>query len=70
MDPRTSYPIEEMLSATIVAERGIEAEALSKAVMVNGGKWTKEFLKKRADVRAIIFYRQADGATASARLNF
>jgi FAD:protein FMN transferase len=70
MDPRTGRPIEGVLSATIITRRGVDAEALSKAVMVMGVEKSKEFLKKRKDVRAIIYYGKPDGTISSTRLNF
>lgn len=70
MDPRTGYPIAEMLSATVVTQRGVDADALSTAVMVMGVERTKAFLSRRAEVRAVLYYRQPDGAVGSIRLNF
>lgn len=70
MDPRTGRPVEGILSATIITPRGVEAEALSKAVMVRGVEWAKEFLKKRPSTRAILFYSEPEGGLSSTRLNF
>jgi thiamine biosynthesis lipoprotein len=70
MNPRTGYPIDGVLSATIITPRGVEAEALSKAVMVMGVEKAKDFLKQRKDTRAIIYYRQTEGNVDSIRLNF
>jgi len=70
MDPRTGYPVGEMLSATVITQRGVDAEVFTKVLMVMGVKGAKEYLKKRPDVRAILYYRQPDGALGSARLNF
>ncbi|MEK6322161.1 MAG: FAD:protein FMN transferase [Acidobacteriota bacterium] len=70
MDPRTGHPIEGLLSATIITPAGVEAEALSKALMVMGVEKARAFLKNRPHVRAILFYRQPEGGSGSARLNF
>ena len=70
MDPRTGFPIEGMLSATVITPRGVDAEVYSKVVMVSGIDGAKNYLKRHSDIRAIIFYRQADGTVASVRLNF
>jgi thiamine biosynthesis lipoprotein len=70
MNPLTGYPIDGVLSATIITRRGVDAEALSKAVMVMGIEKAKIFLKGRRDTRAIIYYRQAEGSVGSIRLNF
>jgi FAD:protein FMN transferase len=70
MDPRTGHPIEGLLSATIITPRGVEAEALSKAVLVSGIECAKELLRKRPGVRALLYYRQPDGSLGSLRLNY
>jgi thiamine biosynthesis lipoprotein len=70
MDPRTVHPIEGMLGATIITPLGVEAEALSKATMLNGIEWTKQLAKKRADVRAILYYSGQDGKLASTQIGF
>jgi len=70
MDPRTGHPIEGMLGATIITPLGVEAEALSKAAMLNGIEWTKQFAKKRADVRAILYYSGQDGKLGSTQIGF
>jgi FAD:protein FMN transferase len=70
MNPRTGYPIGEMLSATVLTPRGVDAEVFSKAVMVLGVEKAKDFVKQRKGIRAILCYRQAGGTVESTRLNF
>jgi thiamine biosynthesis lipoprotein len=70
MDPRTGRPIDGVLGATVITPSGVEAEVLSKALIVMGVEKAKEFLRPRRDIRALVFYRQADGGLGSARLNF
>jgi thiamine biosynthesis lipoprotein len=70
MDPRTGYPIEQMLSATVMTRRGVDADALSTTLMVMGVERAKSFLNQRTDIRAILYYQQPDGAVGSAKLNF
>jgi thiamine biosynthesis lipoprotein len=70
MDPRIGRPIEGLISATIVTAGGIEAEALSKALMVMGIEKAREFLKTRPHVRALLYYKQPEGGIGCARLNF
>jgi FAD:protein FMN transferase len=69
MNPQTGYPIDGILSATIITRRGVDAEALSKAVMVMGVEKAKNFLKERKDSRAILYFRQPEGNVGSVRLN-
>jgi FAD:protein FMN transferase len=70
MDPRTGRPIEGILGATIVTPSGVEAEALSKAVMILGVEKARDLLKRRTDARALLFYSQPDGELGCARVNF
>ena len=70
MDPRIGRPIEGLLSATIITSSGVEAEALSKAVMVMGVENARAFLKTRPRARAILYFSQPEGGLGCARLNF
>ena len=70
MDPRTGRPIEGLISATIITQSGVEAEVLSKALMVMGIEKAREFLKTRPHVRGILYYSQPEGGLGCARLNF
>ncbi len=70
MDPRAGRPIEGLLSATVITQSGVEAEVLSKALMVLGIEKAREFLKTRPLVRAILYYHQPEGGLGCARLNF
>lgn len=70
MDPRIGRPIEGLISATVITQRGVEAEVLSKALMVMGIEKAREFLKTRPHVRAILYYSQPEGGLGCARLNF
>jgi len=70
MDPRTGFPIDGMLSATVITPRGVEAEVFSKVVMVLGVEKAKSCLKQHQEVRAIVYYRQPDGGLGCAKLNF
>lgn len=70
MDPRTGFPIDGMLSATVMTPRGVDAEVFSKVVMVMGVEKAKSCLKQHQEVRAIAYYRQPDGGLGCAKLNF
>jgi thiamine biosynthesis lipoprotein len=39
MDPRTGYPAEGMLSASVIAPRTIDSEAWTKPYFINGRRW-------------------------------
>lgn len=70
MDPRIGRPIEGLISATVITKSGVEAEAMSKALMVMGIEKAGEFLKSRPHVRALLYYKQPEGGLGCARLNF
>ncbi len=70
MDPRIGRPIEGLISATVITQSGVEAEVLSKALMVMGIEKAREFLKIRPHVRAVLYYTQPEGGIGCARLNF
>ncbi|MBL8227735.1 MAG: FAD:protein FMN transferase [Bryobacterales bacterium] len=46
MDPRTGYPALGMLSVTVIAPRGIDSEAWTKPVFINGRVWAKKHMRK------------------------
>jgi thiamine biosynthesis lipoprotein len=69
MDPRIGRPIEGLVSATVITQSGVEAEVLSKALMVMGIEKAREFLKTRPHVRALLYYNQPEGGLGCARLN-
>ncbi len=70
MDPRTGYPIQEALSATVIMPNGVDAEVYSKVFMVQGFAKAKDFVKRSKEIRAIVCFRQKDGTVGTARLNF
>ncbi|MCS7025836.1 MAG: FAD:protein FMN transferase [Bryobacteraceae bacterium] len=46
MDPRTGYPAQGMLSVTVIAPKGIDSEAWTKPVFINGRAWASRHLRK------------------------
>jgi len=46
LDPRSGYPAEGVWSATVVAEEGVLADALSTALLVVGAEGLKDLLKR------------------------
>jgi thiamine biosynthesis lipoprotein len=69
MDPRIGRPVRSDKRDDYY-ESGVEAEALSKALLVMGIEKAREFLKTRRHVRALLFYQQPEGRLGCARLNF
>ena len=61
IDPRTGYPVSHsLLSATIVAENALLADAYATYCMVVGLEEAKEFLASRPDMEGCLVY-DADG---------
>jgi thiamine biosynthesis lipoprotein ApbE len=54
MDPRIGRPVELMLSVTVIAQTAMEADALSTAVFVLGGKEGMQLVESLPEVEAII----------------
>lgn len=46
MDPRTGYPAEGMFSVSVIAPRGIDSEAWTKPVYINGRSWAAQNIPK------------------------
>lgn len=57
MDPRTGKPVSGMLSVTVVTPRGIDSDALSTAIFVNGEKFAEEVCRKLPDTGVVIIFR-------------
>ena len=49
IDPRTGYPVEGVLSATVITKRGVDSDALSTSVFINGGLEVKNARILRID---------------------
>lgn len=65
MNPKTGYPEENnLLSATIIADNCMLADAYATACMVMGAKQSKEFLEKRSDIGGFLIY-SSDADTLS-----
>lgn len=54
IDPRSGYPAEGVLSATVLAPTAAEADALSTAFFVLGAEKVSEFCARRRDVAAAL----------------
>jgi thiamine biosynthesis lipoprotein len=52
IDPRSGWPADRVLSATVVARTAAEADALSTALFVMGAERASEFCRQRADIAA------------------
>lgn len=65
IDPTTGYPIQRnILSASVIAEDCMTADAYATAFMVLGMEGTKKVLEKVKDIEAFLIYTDEDGAVA------
>lgn len=53
-DPRTGYPSQNLISATVIAPVGIDSDALSTSVFVLGEKDGLEMIEKLEDVECLL----------------
>ena len=72
IDPRTGYPVtHDLLSATIVAPTGAEADALATACMVIGPEKARELIESRPDIEGYLIMAggtwMSEGFAARAR---
>jgi FAD:protein FMN transferase len=64
--PRTGYPIEHaLLSASVVADDCMTADALATAFMVMGHEEAIRFLEKYPRYQALLIYSEPDGSLAT-----
>ena len=62
LDPRTGYPAEGVLSATVLAETGAEADALATAFYVMGPHRVGEYCHAHPEIRAVLVCPGASGS--------
>lgn len=63
LDPRTGWPVDHLLSVTVLADSAAEADALSTAFFVMGLENAIEFCQNRPDVRALLIPPPRRGRT-------
>jgi thiamine biosynthesis lipoprotein len=57
INPKTGYPVEHgLLSATVLADDCMTADALATAFMVNGLDWSYSYVEGRPDLAAYFIY--------------
>lgn len=54
LDPRTGWPVEELVSVTVFAPSAAEADALSTAFFVMGLEKVREFCQNRSDISVLL----------------
>lgn len=59
INPKTGYPVENMISVTIVAEDGVTSDALSTSIFVNGPDFMKEIFARFPGIRILALARSS-----------
>ena len=58
INPKTGYPItHDIISATVIADNCMTADAYATALMVMEKEQGKEFIESKDNTEAVIFYR-------------
>ena len=65
IDPRSGYPAEGAASVSVVSPSAMEADALSTAAFVLGGKEGKRFLEDCSGVEGLLIGEEPDGTLSS-----
>lgn len=63
LDPKTGWPVEDMLSVTVLAPTAAEADALSTAFFVRGLEIARRYCDNRPDVSALLIPPPRRGRT-------
>ncbi len=64
LDPRTGWPAEGMLSASVAAPNAAEADALTTAFFIHGVEWAKVYCEKHPEVGAMLVPQPPPGERA------
>lgn len=56
LDPRTGVPVQDIISVSVVAKHGVDADALSTAIYVCGIDFAESLREQYPDLRVLIFY--------------
>ena len=58
IDPVSGRPVEDMLSVTVVAKHGIDADALSTAIFVKGKAFAEQMKKEMPEIKVLMYYSE------------
>lgn len=56
IDPLSGYPVENMLSVTVITKHAVDADALSTAIFIKGKDFAQKMKEKYPDLRVLMFY--------------
>lgn len=58
LDPRTGMPVQNIISVSVVAKHGVDADALSTAIYVRGIEFAESVKAQYPGLRVLIFYTE------------
>ena len=58
IDPVSGRPVENMLSVTVVAKHGVDADALSTAIFVKGKAFAERMKKEMPEIKVLMYYSE------------
>jgi thiamine biosynthesis lipoprotein len=61
IDPRTGWPAEQVLSATVIAPTAAESDALSTAFYVLGLEGAKSYCEEHTEISALLVTQKGAG---------
>lgn len=70
VDPRTGYPVEPMLSATVVGPTGMACDALSTAFYIMGEDATRQYCRDNQEYKAVLVFASGEQTAQAVRINF
>ncbi len=70
VDPRTGYPVEGVLSATVTGPSGMACDALSTAFFIMGTENTRAFCREHTEYKAIMVIASGEHEAQAVRINF
>ena len=71
IDPRTGFPVEHnLLSASVVAESCMDADAYATSFMVMGLEKSLEFMKMNEDISAVLTYQNEQGVLSTFTVSY
>jgi len=54
INPETGYPVENVISSTVITKRGVDSDALSTILFIRGADFAKQLSKEFPDLRYLI----------------
>lgn len=70
VDPRTGYPVEGVLSATVIGSKGMQCDALTKPFYILGVDEARRYCREHTEYKAILVVAADNNEAQAVRVNF